>query len=575
MKTNYFNIFLSLAIFLMQSCSLDEKLIDRPTPSTITTEGDVTAVIHGMYARFNDLGMFKFTGHLMMTLPADDFFSNTGAQFAPFAQRVFTAANTAHLWDNFYATIASANNLISILDHIELGDDFKRRAYGEAYFIRAFSYYYLVRLYGGVPLRITPTTIESDYYLPRASVSETYEQIFRDFKAASEHLPLRNNLSASELGRATKGAAQAILAQAYLTYGDHHVLRGQNGTEHFDQAVTYADSVINSNQYSLMSNYADLFDIAKETQAYSEVIFGIRFQTDLNARAVASAGSEYALRFNIPNTWYVAANGVNLNGTGDLRVNHWFADYYREGDYTDGTTIDYRNEGAFWQSSIGGGNNTYYIYPSIVPVGAPNNTVATPIIRKYIDPNGKDFRNHGNDFFVIRFAEVYYIKAEAMNERDGAPSAEALQAFNTVRERARNADGTPRPVPADLTLATSGSKEEFRMKIFDDRGLELVGEGQRWFDLVRMPSPLGDQVTMYEYQFLHRFKNTLSGFPTYTPFTTALPGFNNNTKTWNTRNLIHEYALNVSVPKFLLFPVPTTEMIQNKNFGEQNPGWGI
>lgn len=565
---------LLLITWLVQSCSLDEKIMNMPTPATITSEGDVAALIHGLYSRFNDPIMFKLHGHLMLTLCADDFYSTSGAEYAPYAQRVFTAANTSPMWNGLYQTIANANSLIDVLDKIELSESFERRAYGEAYFIRAFCYYYLVRLYGGVPLRDVSTTIESDFYLPRATVEETYAQVFNDFKVASEHLPLRSTLAASELGRATKGAAQAMLSQAYLTYADQLLQKGKDATAYFGNAVVYADSVINSSQYSLANNYAELFDISKETQAYNEVIFSVRFQIDPTTVGQPSAGSEYALRFNVPNTYYVSANGVNQNGDGTFRVSHWFADYYRTGDYTNGTEIDYRNEGAFWQSATGPSNNTYYVYPNTVPVGAGNFVILTPICRKYIDPNGKDFRNHGNDFFVIRLAEVYYIKAEALNELNGGPTPDALVAFNKVRERARKANGATRAVPADLTLATAGDQSGFRMKIFDDRGLELVGEGQRWFDLARMPSPLGNNITMYEYQFLYRFKNLLGGYPAYSTFTTGSPTYNNTTKAWSPMNYVYAYTLNVSVPKFLLFPVPTTELIQNKNFGTQNEGWG-
>jgi len=565
-----------LITLFIQSCSLDETIYDRPTPGTITTEGDITALIVGMYARFNDPGMFKFQGHIMLTACADDFFSNSGSEYGPYAQRLFTPANTASMWNGLYLTIVNANELIDVLDNMpKLSESFRNRAYGEAYFIRAFCYYYLVRLYGGVPLRITPTRVDSDFYLPRASLAQTYEQIFSDFKKASELLPVKSAIPIAELGRASKGAAQAMLAQAYLTYGDQLLQKGQDATEYFTNAVVYADSVINSNEYVLLDNYADLFDIGKETLAYNEVIFGIRFQTDPTNRAQPAAGSEYALRFNAPNTHFVSANGNNQNGDGTYRIMHWFADYYRSGDYVDADSVefDYRYESGLWVQATGPQSRTYYIYPAVVPAGAGNYTIATPLCRKYIDPTGKDQRNHGNDFFIIRLAEVYYIKAEALNELYG-PTSEALAAFNRVRQRARTANGTPRSVPADLTPATAGTKENFRMKIFDDRGLELVGEGQRWFGLVRMPSPLGNNVTMYEYQFLHRLNNKLSGYPTYSTFTSNYPSYNNTTKTWTPRHGVHVYALNVSVPKFLLFPIPTSELILNKNFGSQNTGWG-
>ncbi|HXH98853.1 MAG TPA: RagB/SusD family nutrient uptake outer membrane protein [Sphingobacteriaceae bacterium] len=576
------SILCSIVLIALNSCSLDEKIQDAPTPATLTSDADVTAVIQGMYSRFNDPGMFKFLGHNMLTLLADDIYSTSGSEYGPYAQRTFTSANTSPMWNNMYYTISNANSLINMLDRMKLTDAFKRRAYGEAYFIRAFSYYYLVRLYGGVPLRTTPTTIDSDFYLQRNSVDEVYTQIFKDFKAASERLPVKSAVAAADLGRATKGSAQAILAQAYLTYANKQELNGQSGAANFQNSVLYADSVVNSAQYSLLADYGDLFDIAKEAGAYNEVIFGVRFQTDGTARAQPAAGSEYATRFGSSNTWGVSANGANGDNT--FRVSHWFADYYRKGDYGNGLSnftpnIDYRNEKAFFQRGYNPNTvNTdktlgrfFAVYPNIpgttIPGAATDGTINDPFIAKYQDPGGKDGRNNGNDFFIIRLAEVYLIKAEAANELNG-PTTEALTAFNMVRTRARTVNSLPnaRLFPANLTTLTAGTKNDFRLKIFDERGLELVGEGQRWFDLVRMRSPLNPTQTMYEYQF----KVVLSDA---TKFPRTLPTYNATTKRYSNANAIYAPILNVTVPKFLLFPIPATELLQNKKFGSQNPGW--
>lgn len=574
LKNIYFGL-LSAGLVLFNACSLDEHIKDRPTPATVTTESDVTAVIGGMYSRFNDPGMFKFLGHIMLTICADDIYSTAGSEYGHYAQRTFTSANTSPMWNNMYATIANANNLIEVLDNLELSPAFEKRAYGEAYFIRAFCYYYLVRLYGGVPLRIEATHVDSDFYLPRKTVDETYAQIFSDFKAASERLPQQSAINSSELGRASKGAAQAMLAQAYLTYGNQLVLKGQSGDEQFTSSVTYADSVIQSKQYNLLADYGDLFEVTKEAQAYKEVIFGIRFQSDPTARAQPAAGSEYAIRFAASNTWGVSADGGN--GSNTFRVSHWFADYYRQGDYSNGNStytpdIDYRNEKAFFQRGHNANNGNYYaVYPNLpgttVPGAGSDGTINDPLVAKYQDPGGKDDRNHGNDFFIIRYAEVLLIKAEALNELYG-PVQDALDAFNQVRKRARTVNSVPeaRAVPADLTPLTAPDKDTFRMKIFDERGLELVGEGQRWFDLVRMRSPLSPTQTMYEYQFKHRL-NDEAVYPR------ELPTYVKGTNEFTNKNAVYAPILNVSVPKFLLFPVPSSELIENPNFGLQNPQW--
>src|SRR5690606_18239478 len=119
--------------------------------------------------------------------------------------------------------------------------------------------------------------------------------------------------------------------------------------------------------------------------------------------------------------------------------------------------------------------------------------------------------------------------------------------------------------PKNLTDAGL-DKDSFRMKIFDERGLELVAEGQRWFDLVRMRSPLSPTQTMYEYQFKHRLNDEAT-------YPREFPKYVKATNEYTTHNAVYAPILNVSVPKFLLFPVPSTELIQNPNFGPQNPQW--
>src|SRR5690606_24871844 len=160
-----------------------EHIRDRTSSATLKTESDVTAVIGGMYSRFNDPGMFKFLGHIMLTICADDIYSTAGSEYGPYGQRAYTSGNTSPMWNNMYASIANANNLFEVLDNLELSPAFEQRAAGEAHFIRAFCYYYLVRLYGGVPLRLEATHVNSNFYLPRTTLDETYAQIFDDFKA--------------------------------------------------------------------------------------------------------------------------------------------------------------------------------------------------------------------------------------------------------------------------------------------------------------------------------------------------------------------------------------------------------
>lgn len=564
LKNSLLVLMLSAVVVSTTSC-LKEELKDTPNPSLIKTQDDVLPLIFGAYAELNDGSAFKYEGSTMYFLAGDDIYSSGGSIFGAYSGKIFTGSHTQPFWNRLYATVADANNLIEIMDRLELDSAFEKSTYGEAYFLRAFSYYYLVRLYGGVPLRLTAVSGTSNFYLPRNTVEEVYAQIFTDLKMASEKLPLYSNQQGNNLGRATKGAAQAILSQAYLTYGNQLNLKGQDATNEYQSAALYADSVIKSNQYTLLNNYGDIFDISKEDNAYDEVIFGVRFQVDQQARALPAAGSEFALHFGAPNTDFVSGNGARGNGDANYSIMPWVADYYRKGDYATGSgtskVIDYRNEKAFFQTGLNSNTGKVYaVYPNI-PATTAIATINQPLCSKYIDPNGKDSRNNGNDLFIIRLAEVYLIRAEALNELYG-PNAEALAAFNMVRARARKASGTARTVPADVT-ATGLTKDQFRMKIFDERGLELLGEGQRWFDLVRMRSPLSPTQTMYEYQFLVVLPTRPQTLPTY----------QTGPKKYSNSDAVYAPALRVSVPKFLLFPIPFSEMTLNTKFGLQNPGW--
>lgn len=564
-------IFLTGFLFLtFAACSLEENIIDTPTPSLVKTEDDIKPMLRGLYSYLNDGDAFKYRGWLLLTLAADDFYSESGAEFGPIANREYTSVNVAGFYNRLFMSVGTANEVIDVLDKIggNLDEAFVNQAYGEAHFIRAFSYYYLVRLYGGVPLRLEPTNVNSNLYMKRASIDEVYTQIFSDFRAASSRLPLANQVPAQDLGRATKGAAQALLSQAYLTYGNQLSLRGDNPDGLYRSAVTYADSVISSNQYQLLNNYADLFDLSKEAAAYKEVIFGIRFQPDLQRSLYPSAGSEFAFNFSPPNTHLVNGNPSFGAGNGGAKVMPWIADFYRSPASgfanATGTVIDYRNEVSFFQTWLNTTTNVNQtIYPNIPP---PNGrTIQAPHLRKYIDPNGRDQRNNGNDFFVIRLAEIYLIKAEALNELNDMNTA--FVALNQVRTRARNANGTARTIPANINAVNNPgiNKQQLRMKIFQERGLELIGEGQRWFDLVRMQHPDNPAKTMYEYQLLEELKKNT--------YPKVLPVYQPAQSKYSNSFAVYAKALNVTVPKFLLFPIPLEETASNPNFGEQNTGW--
>ncbi|HWV65285.1 RagB/SusD family nutrient uptake outer membrane protein, partial [Chitinophaga sp.] len=429
------------------------------------------------------------------------------------------------------------------------------RVMGELCFMRAFSYFYLVRLYGGVPIHTQSVQGNSDFYPARNSVEEVYDLIFDDLKKAAEKCIPYSQQPAREFGHATKGAAQAMLSLAYLTYGNTLDLKGQSGeSKNFYQlAKNYADSIIQSNEYFLISNYADLWNVDMEKNAYREVIFGIQFTRDGTAASASSRGSELAYFLQPVSRFNICGNPTDGAGAGTTRLQPWFVQMYKEGEYAN----DYRSEVSFltrW--SYKGTARQSITFPE---VASSNELVEQyPYINKYIDPKGLQARNNENDLYVIRLSEVYLIKAEAENELNG-PTSEAYAAFNMLRQRARLADGTPRATPVDLQPGLS--KQAFRLAIFNERGLELVGEGHRWFDAVRMRY-LDNKRTMEEYRYTEFYPAMDKKAPTY----------NATTHTW-TGGLVQPLNVVAWSSKFLLWPIPSSEidanpkMTQNTEYG--------
>jgi hypothetical protein len=559
MKMNIKKYTIALALVsLMGSCSLEEEIFDNAmSESFIKSDADVAFQLNGVYSFFTTFGGYKSNLTYPLIYGGDDVATTGGIQ-RPFTDRTLPASNVYHAtpWTTYYNTINNANALMEALEtSTVVSDAVKRRTMGELHFLRGFSYFNLVRFYGGVPIKTEATQGSSDFYQKRNTVDEVYALVLEDFKKASERCVLYSQQPSGEFGRATKGAAQALLASAYLTYGNYQDLnnKGDQARTAYQSAKSYADSVLLSNEYVLLDNYANLWDVAQEKNAYKEVIFGIQHTRDALAASASSRGSELPYYLQPTTRNGISGNVTNGVGAGTLRVQPWFYDQYTTGEYAN----DYRTEVSFlttWRNTIT--NVTYLTYPR---VRAASETVEPyPYIDKYKDPNGYQARNNENDLFITRLSEVYLIKAEAENELNG-PTAIAYEAFNKLRERARKANGTVRKTPEDL--AKGLSKEQFRLKIYNERGLEFVGEGLRWFDSVRMRY-LDNTRTMVQYRYE-------DFYPSLTVRTA--PAYNATAKVWGGGRV---QPLNI-VPfskKFLLWAIPSSEIDANPQM-QQNPGW--
>lgn len=583
---------LSASILTFSGCSLEEKLYGVSyTDGFIKSDSDVPFVVGGAYSPYSAYELYKSSGLGVILYSGDDVCVAEGAATNMGNPGWYTIRNydatSNHLlgvWQKYFKAIDNANSAIKALQEAPISEELRDRAIGEMYFVRGFTYFNLVRAYGGVPIRTEAVTGQSDFYVQRATVDQVYEQIFRDLTYASEHCIPLSKMPSDELGRATQGAAQGMLALAYLTYGNYCDMykSGFNSVIYYTKAKEYAQKVIDSEEYELVDDYADLFDVDKEKEAYkTEVMFGIQFGRDNFVQQAASIGSELANYLQPRNRPGICGNPPYGRGSEKIALQPWFVKQYAEGDYKVGNEIDYRYNVSFLTSWIGSYKDSdktpdvdeslqpvqFITYPTVAvaPEGMKFERYELPYIDKYKDPKGIDARNHENDLYIMRYSEMFLIIAEAENELNG-PTKTAYDAFNTLRARARKADGTERQAPKDLTAGLT--QDQFRMAVFNERGLEFVGEGHRFFDALRMRSLDDPKMCMLKW----RFKEF---YPGLTPEEKKIPEIaDRETGEWD-KGLIAPGAENMVTwdDRYLLYPIPSDELYKNPNFGGQNPGW--
>ena len=336
-------------------------------------------------------------------------------------------------WQDTYETIARANNVIANIPGMELEDAVKDRYLGEAKFLRAYSYFNLVNIFGSVPLKLKSQNTSADIHVGLSSVSDIYKQIDADLTAAAD------GLDDSKTGRANRSAALALLAKSKLFQGDWK--GALEAVERFE--------ALNAG-YGLEPVYSDLFKSGGENSV--ESIFSIRYSVS----ATASLGNnlnvwfspyseENGYHFNAPTQDYVNCfDEKTVDGATDPRLD---ASIGRDGKpWFNGTTFQ-----AEW------GNATGYLvkkYDEDKVEGLAKNQCTVPQHR-------------------IRYAEVLLIKAEALNEASAANTTSAAAVLDIVRNRAH------------LAPTTAATQSALRNAIRKERRRELGFEFHRFFDVMR------------------------------------------------------------------------------------------
>lgn len=396
---------------------------------------DATAAVNSVYANLGSTssgpeGIYHSTTWVSMGLASDEMNNKQEGAIANDQLGTFSwnAENSSinTIWRIHYKTITLANIAIERIPPIDMDETLKNRLVNEAKFLRALAYFNLVRMYGNVPLLIR----EDNPLNPEVSDAEAvYSQIISDLQAA-ESLPVDGEI---QEGRATQGAAKALLAKVYLTRKD------------WTNASAKALEVIQSGKYGLWDNFADVFKHGNRNG--KEALFSVGFGDGGGSISFWEFG-QFNVRLLPPELSKEISGIRNTQGwqvaTKDLYDSYAAQDTRKEVTFLTQFTND---KGAIVKL-----NNIY--------------------IQKYWDRQAEPVAGDSQqDFPVIRYSDVLLTYAEAQAELGNFGPAN--QYLNLVRKR------------ANLAAVNIVSVAAFREEVLDQRRKEFVAEGHRWFDLVR------------------------------------------------------------------------------------------
>ncbi|NLR91755.1 MULTISPECIES: RagB/SusD family nutrient uptake outer membrane protein [Flammeovirga] len=476
-------IILLVLVGLISSCSLlkEEPKVQITTDDFYKTEADAIAAINGAYASM------KQTNAYYRQLYISNMYASSDQGTSSFKHTDYyngilssTHSTLTDAWNAIYTSIKDANNVIARVPAIEMNDALKNRIIGEARFLRGLHYFNLVRSFGEVPLRTTPAEQgEDEIGLPTSTVDVVYRQIISDLKFASENcwgLEETVEGKVNEIGRVTNAAAEGLLAKVYLHMASstRNALIGNEGLkiyesigsnygQYYDSAYVYADKALNRPKYALVTNANDYQFIFHSTNGNNrEMLFEIQ-----NA-PVSGQGSAITNLFTPQGSGLSAGTwgGTNSIKSGFINKNIDKTDQR----YLLSIIQEYTANGRTYV--INAGKAGYDIYEGEERVGVLYQVYTS----KYVDREATSDATAQQNWHVLRLADVHLIRAEAAAEKLKDPSM-AEYDINILRER----------VEMDEFFQGSGmSMNDFRTFIMRERGVELMAEGNRWFDLTRM-----------------------------------------------------------------------------------------
>lgn len=465
---------------------LEEEVFTFQAPKDyFTNTEEVVAAANGMYDALMTWELWVQPSWVSMCLENDDMFANdwVGGGYQGIQNGKWYIERP---WRGYYQVINRANIVLEQVEPLEFLDpEVKNGVLGQAYFMRAFSYYEIARRFGDAPIRLKSYDPANDSQdAARKPRKDVYLQAVADFESAAGLLPEDFSSGAfadADRGRPTSPAAWGMLAKVHM-----HIAGAEIGdATHYPLAITAAQKVVNQSLVNdfpkLESEYMANFDQANQDMS-DEILFSIQ------ATQQPNEGPELPRYYTPGNTPFSGGGGI-----GAISMREDFYATFEDGD----KRVEFGS--AIFDEWVDLNGEQFYHFKRIPPnvVGVLSENVidngfgrqgdnryltadgeevfATPrlYIRKYIDESSQVKDENGSNPVILRYADVLLLLAEAENEVNG-PSSLAYEMINQVRSRAGLGD-----------LAEGLDQESFRQHLRDERRHELYAEFQRRWDLIR------------------------------------------------------------------------------------------
>lgn len=553
---------LIFVVLLSVGCSkgLDLYPLDSISDATFwNSPADFKLAANNLY---NSLSLNNLSGDLESDIAYD---SNNAI-----SNGTYLVTETDGKWSTPYVYIRRCNKIIDEAETSVSGVDPEISRYvGEAKFFRAWNYWMLFRLYGGVPIIQEVPDVNSEIlYKPRAPRKETVDFIIQDLTDATLDLPLKSDLTSEDVGRITKGTALALKARVALfegTWGKYHGAPGFN--EYLDLAIESANDVMDSDQFSLYEGSGDesyRYLFIEQGDDSPESILDYRYEVNVRGHnfVTLTLEGQYLPTKKMADL-YLCSDGLPIEKSPLFDGYNTRTSEYKDRDPRMGMTLVVPGSSVVWG-----------LFPEPIeswPFFPPRNGNTGYMTNKYRSEdtfgNTTQQNQYGWDTHVIRYSEVLLIYAEAMFEKNGSISDTDLdKSINVVRNRVDM-------VPLTNTFVLSNDLDILQ-EIRRERTVELALEGHRYDDLRRwkiaenvLPNAIkGIKIVGTQWEtdpiIINGVDNNIYSKNEYLSRTDA-DGF-----------IIAEPAEGrfFDAEKHYLRPLPTREININSNL-QQNPGW--